>query len=133
MVAWREPQPGGKLATASELVALPDCRSHCRGGDRPDTGDSLQELRLPAEASLNAHRDLVTPKPIMQGDQLSAENAQNVLGELRQISLSSFYDPFHEIDGPRNGASDGDAKLRHQAAKHVDQLSALADYELPCV
>jgi hypothetical protein len=77
-------------------------------------------------------RNLVPPKPIVQVDQLSAEDAQNVLGELRQIGLLPFYDSFREIDGPRNAASDDDAKLRRQAAKHVDQLSALADHEVPC-
>ena len=93
MVAWREPQPGSKLATASELVARPDRRGHRRCSDRSDTRNSLQELRLPAKAGLDTHRDLVPSKSVVQVDELTAENAQNVLSKLGKFAMAALNDP----------------------------------------
>ncbi|EIE52988.1 hypothetical protein C357_00914 [Citreicella sp. 357] len=45
-------------------------------------------MRLAAETSLDAHRDLVPAKAVVQLDQLTAENPQNVLGKVGNRSLS---------------------------------------------
>ncbi|EPD12147.1 hypothetical protein L196_11433, partial [Cycloclasticus pugetii] len=72
-------------------------------------GNGLQELGLAAETGLNAHRDLVPAKAVVQIDQLTAEDPQDVLGELGQSGLLALDDPLRKVDGPRHAPSDGDA------------------------
>lgn len=132
MIAWCQAKPRRKLSTAPELAARPDRSGHGRGSDGPDAGNGLQELSLAAEASLNTNRDLVPAEAIVQIDQLSAEDPQDVLGELGQPGLFALDDPFRKIDGPRDAPSDGDAEFRGQAPEHVDQLGALSNHEISC-